>query len=129
MLVLVSASMPAASCGGTANVRDATTDPGRDAGGADGRSGHDAGPGPCIGLRPEPAAWLAEPGPQRDPQPDAGPGDADAGAGCLPATCQGADEPVWALRDFQPQSCGDGATYGLDVFRGKVTVVALLAAW
>ena len=37
--------------------------------------------------------------------------------------------PPWTLADFQPQSCGAGSTYGMDSFRGRVTVVALLAAW
>ncbi|HIN85306.1 MAG TPA: hypothetical protein EYN06_02415 [Myxococcales bacterium] len=45
------------------------------------------------------------------------------------ATCVGAMPPVWTLSDFQPQSCGHRATYGLDVFKGKVTVMVLLAAW
>ena len=46
-----------------------------------------------------------------------------------PATCVGAAMPEWELYDFQPRSCGYRATYGLDLFKGHVTVVALLAAW
>ena len=46
-----------------------------------------------------------------------------------PATCTGAAMPEWELYDFQPRSCGYKATYGLDLFKGRVTVVALLAAW
>ena len=37
----------------------------------------------------------------------------------------GAQAPAFAAYDFQPQSCGYGGTYGLDVFRGRVTFVAL----
>jgi hypothetical protein len=37
--------------------------------------------------------------------------------------------PIWELYDFQPQSCGYTATYGLDVYKGHVTVMVLLAAW
>jgi thiol-disulfide isomerase/thioredoxin len=37
--------------------------------------------------------------------------------------------PRYALEDKQPLSCGFGATYGLPVFEGKVTVVVLLAGW
>jgi hypothetical protein len=35
----------------------------------------------------------------------------------------------WALTDFQPQSCGYEQTYGMAPFKGRVTVLALLAAW
>ena len=37
--------------------------------------------------------------------------------------------PDWKLKDFQPQSCGKGETYGLRTFRGKVTVLTLLSGW
>jgi hypothetical protein len=40
----------------------------------------------------------------------------------------GAPLPSWALRDFQPQSCGYGAVYGQAVFVGQVTLVALFSA-
>ena len=46
-----------------------------------------------------------------------------------PATCVGAEGPEFALFDFQPQSCGFQATYGLDLYKNHVTLVALLAAW
>jgi hypothetical protein len=46
-----------------------------------------------------------------------------------PATCSGAPMPSWELFDFQPRSCGYKATYGLDLYKGHVTVVALLASW
>ena len=48
-------------------------------------------------------------------------------AGC--ATCTGASLPTWKLGDYQPLSPGYGKTYGLEAFKGKVTVVALLASW
>ncbi len=35
----------------------------------------------------------------------------------------------FALTDFQPHSCNTGDTYGLERFRGKATLVALLAGW
>ena len=41
----------------------------------------------------------------------------------------GSARPIYQLEDFQPLSCGYGATYGLDNFKGKVTVAVLLAAW
>jgi hypothetical protein len=121
------------ACGRQSTPLDASVIPGDDAAARDAAATGDAGPRDpvCVGDRPDEAAWLAEPGPLRAPDPDGGvlPPDPDAGTGCLPRACIGADAPLWALRDFQPQSCGEGATYGLDVFRGKVTVVALLAAW
>jgi len=46
-----------------------------------------------------------------------------------PGTCVGKAGPEWALFDFQPQSCGYQATYGLKQFVSNVTVVVLLAAW
>lgn len=45
------------------------------------------------------------------------------------ATCVGADTPTWALVDFQPKSDKFETSYGLEAFRGKVLVVALLAGW
>ncbi|MDP6945024.1 MAG: hypothetical protein QF464_12800 [Myxococcota bacterium] len=47
----------------------------------------------------------------------------------VPGDCIGAQAPAFAAYDFQPQSCGYGATYGLDIFEGRVTFVALLASW
>ena len=38
-------------------------------------------------------------------------------------------KPPRIFNDFQPKSCGYGATYGLEPFRGEATVVTLLAAW
>ncbi len=71
--------------------------------------------GQCIGVKPPAAAWTAVAGPQ--------------GATATTAPTVGAAEPAFALPDFQPQSCGFGATYGLPTFVGKVTVVAILAGW
>lgn len=45
------------------------------------------------------------------------------------ASCIGYEAPSFAAYDFQPQSCGFGATYGLDAFKGRVTFVALFASW
>ena len=45
------------------------------------------------------------------------------------ASCFGTEAPAFAAYDFQPQSCGFGATYGLDAFKGRVTFVALFASW
>lgn len=42
--------------------------------------------------------------------------------------CPGTAAPTWELYDFQPQSCGYGEIYGLERFRGTVTVVVLWSA-
>ena len=47
----------------------------------------------------------------------------------LSMLCPGAETPTWQLADFQPKSAKNGTTYGLEAFRGKVTVVALLSGW
>lgn len=130
----------------------------------------------CVGVSPDPSAWMAEPFPIRFPKVDADatgsqgirtdiiadvsgevmsaarvPDATDRGASgapgapgpepagdepestdpCVlqPGTCMGAPPPEWALLDFQPQSCGSGATYGLQAFHGHVTVMALFASW
>ena len=73
-------------------------------------------PGVCIGVKPPASAWSGQPsgGDATDASaPDAGP----------PV---GEPFPKWALRDFQPQSCGHGAVYGLEVFHGEVTVLTIL---
>ena len=82
----------------------------------------------------EPVDVIAEnPSAARSPDPDADePREADADVDpCVaePGTCLGAPPPEWALLDFQPQSCGSGATYGLQAFHGHVTVMALFASW
>ena len=55
-----------------------------------------------------------------------------SGATCdeeKPNTCVGAEQPAFALEDFQPDSPYFGESYGLEKFRGKVTYVSLWAAW
>lgn len=44
-------------------------------------------------------------------------------------TCVGAPMPTWKLQDFQPKSPKYLNTYGLEGFKPKVTVVALLSGW
>ena len=54
------------------------------------------------------------------------------GASCdesLTSTCPGAAMPEFSLVDFQPQSERSEETYGLEQFKGEVTLVALLASW
>ena len=46
----------------------------------------------------------------------------------LAPLCVGAAWPAWTLEDFQPKSPRLGQSYGLDAFKGSVTVVALLEA-
>lgn len=55
----------------------------------------------------------------------AGPGQAEP----LSPRDPGAPWPVWELVDFQPKSPKYNQTYGLNEFRGRVTLVALLATW
>lgn len=56
--------------------------------------------------------------------------DESGGLGCAPdKNCVGATMPTWQLQDFQPKSPRYGHTYGLEAFKGKVTVVALLSGW
>jgi hypothetical protein len=56
--------------------------------------------------------------------------DASDAAGCISGkTCIGDEMPTWQLEDFQPKSSRYRTTYGLEAFRGKVTVVALLSGW
>ncbi len=59
-------------------------------------------------------------------------GSGDVAPPCDPSTdptCPGAAMPAYVLEDVQPESARFGETYGLDVFRGDVTVVAILASW
>ncbi|MBW2528269.1 MAG: hypothetical protein JRI23_29100 [Deltaproteobacteria bacterium] len=72
----------------------------------------------CIGVDPGPGAQSAEPSGEPVAQNDAG----------FPAPPElGSPAPDWKLEDFQPQSCGHGGVYGLEAFRGLVTVVAVWA--
>ena len=77
-------------------------------------------------MRPPAAAYGASPSPLRTGD---GGGPQFADGGCSGAGCPGATLPLWALNDFQPKSCGHGATYGLDVFRGRAVLVGLWAGW
>jgi hypothetical protein len=74
-------------------------------------------PGVCIGIKPPDSAWSAQPN-----GGDADAGDLDAGP------TMGEPLPKWALRDFQPQSCGYRAVYGPYVFHGEVTVLTFFEA-
>ena len=86
--------------------------------------------GLCVGGRPPAAAYSATPGPRRS---------ADGGevvvtdGGCAVPLCPGAAPPAWALRDFQPTSCGYGATWGPaewpEIYKDHVVVLALWAGW
>jgi thiol-disulfide isomerase/thioredoxin len=48
---------------------------------------------------------------------------------CEGVRCPGAAAPMWSLEDFQPRSGRFGQSYGLEVFEGKVVLVAMLASW
>ena len=68
---------------------------------------------------------------QREPDPAYG-ASLIAKAACIEGaepTCPNSPMPTFALADFQPQSPLFEETYGLEEFKGKTTVVALLAAW
>jgi len=56
-----------------------------------------------------------------------GESDVDASGDC--PTCEGAPFPSWTLLDFQPASDKFGESYGLEAFKGRVVVLALLAGW
>lgn len=43
--------------------------------------------------------------------------------------CAASDWPQWQLKDIQPKSDQFEQTYGLDAFKGKTVVVALLVGW
>jgi hypothetical protein len=55
---------------------------------------------------------------------------ADSSVGCntSQANCSGAAAPNWELQDLQPKSSKYLTSYGLDVFRGDITLVALFSA-
>ena len=54
--------------------------------------------------------------------------DAFGGPSIEGPTTIGSEQPIWALQDEQPQSCGFEQHYGLDAFHGKPTMVVLLWA-
>jgi len=99
---------------------------------------------PCVGMAPPASAYDAKPGPvigtagggggggSQDgggSGGDGGGGGAGGSAAQFEPTEVGAPLPVYQLQDFQPRSCGFGATYGLQVAEQDVVVVALLAGW
>ena len=95
-------------------------------GGAGGFGGQGPGQGggapTCVGPTPPAEAWMATPGPTF--------GSGGAGGGIQLGTPTIGQPPVsWTLPDIQPESCGKGATYGMEVFKGTVTVAVLLAGW
>lgn len=90
-----------------------------DGGSADASS--EAGLG-CVGITPPLEAYGKSPGPL---SPQAG----GAGGPSADPLTIGAPAPSYWLYDFQPQSCGFTATYGLPVFKGVVTLVGLWAGW
>lgn len=92
----------------------------------------------CVGPMVPEEAYDAEPGPLLNTGGAGGVGGAGGmggagGAGgammSLGPTEIGSDAPVYQLTDVHPLSCGFGATYGLDQFKGKVTIAALWAGW
>lgn len=89
------------------------------------------GPLVCVGITPPESAWGAEPGPIKPPEDEPGEGDNPEAEPCVDGEgpCVGELHPAFALKDVQPQSCGYQATYGLDAFKGTVTLAVLLASW
>lgn len=81
----------------------------------------------CVGVTPDKAAYGRMPGPWRFPL-DGGGGLPDGG-GNGPLPQPGDPTAAFQLTDFQPRSCGFGATYGLELFRGRPLVVSLWAGW
>jgi thiol-disulfide isomerase/thioredoxin len=99
--------------------------------GAGGAAGAGQGGGGSGGAR-EPAALCTGPTPPASAF-SAQPAAIDtrsAGLGAPEArTNPGAAAPRYRLKDFQPLSCGYNATYGLEAFQGRPTLVALFASW
>lgn len=46
-----------------------------------------------------------------------------------PRTCPGATWPSFKAPDFQPQSPLNGTEHGLEAFKGRIIIVAMLAGW
>lgn len=106
-------------CGTNKTNTNSSTDGGNSSvvtdGGTQGNPDHSSSL-PCVGVKPDASAENWNP---KIPTACVG----------KPHTCVGMPMPSWKLKDFQPQSCGYQQSYGLRSFRGKVTLVALLAAW
>ena len=89
-------------------------------------------PESCVGVEPPKEAFGAKPGPLL---PTTGAGGSSAGGsstgggGMGNGPVIGSAAPVYQLLDHQPLSCGHTAVYGLDNFKGHVTVAALFAGW
>ncbi|HKU38028.1 MAG TPA: redoxin domain-containing protein [Polyangiales bacterium] len=75
----------------------------------------------CTGATPAASAFGAAPARIDGPSPGLGAPEA--------RTNPGAAAPRYRLKDFQPLSCGYNATYGLEAFLGRPTLVALFASW
>jgi hypothetical protein len=76
----------------------------------------------CVGSEVPAEAFESVPGPLK-PEPVEG----QEPEAVVPAI--GELAPAFQLSDFQAQSCGTTAVYGMEPFVGKVTVAALLAGW
>ena len=46
-----------------------------------------------------------------------------------PRTCPGATWPDFAAPNFQPASSLKDSKHGLEIYKGKIIIVAMLAAW
>ncbi len=107
---------------------------------ASGANGGTGGLAECAGPTVPSEAYGAEPGPVLGMGGVGGVGGIGVGGGTgggtggaggapLAPTEIGAAAPVYQLDDVHPLSCGFKATYGLEAFKGKVTVAALWAGW
>ena len=76
-----------------------------------------------VDTEPVEDTAVADTGPTLDTVP------ADVPPACEGPTCAGTPSPEWALVDFQTKSSKYTETYGLEAFKGKVTLLALLAGW
>ena len=131
-----------ASCSNSTETTDPTgQQTGAGAGATSGAGGSGGSGAVCVGTTPPSDAYDADPGPLLAMGGMGGMGGAGGsmggmggmggagGSAPLGPTEIGSDAPLYQLTDFQPQSCGFDATYGLDQFVGSVTVAALLAGW
>ena len=108
--------------------------------GGDAVTSGDGTPIICVGVKPPASAFGATPGPMIDTEAQSESEESlpaeppkerkdDPVVECRGGNCEGEFPPDWQLTDFQPQSCGFGATYGLGAYKGQVTVAVLLASW
>ncbi len=94
------------------------------AAGGDAADGGEDTPFVCVGATPAEGARTASSGPIRELDEEGAPVEPTRDT---PVEV-GEETPPWTLADFQPQSCGYESTYGMEAYKGRVTVVALLAA-